>query len=87
LQFTFAVFGTGCAITAMVGKQQLQNHFPVFPQLFGICFDYKAFFGHSGTGGIEPPPFIFKHTHTAGAVCRQLGIIAKRRHFNSLFTD
>jgi len=59
----------------VIGKQKLQNHFPVFLKSFSVCFYTHARSGRGGTCSIQSAPFIFNHAHTAGTVNRQFGMV------------
>ena len=68
----------------MVGKQQLNHHFPGFAHIGGIRPDnhsliYRIYAGRNQTAGA----FDFDHTHPAGPFHTQFRMIAQRRHFYS----
>ena len=80
LKFAFAVVCASGAISAMVRKQQLQNHFSVFPQPFGVGFYRHACPRRSAASGFDAASFVLYHAHTASAVNGQLAVIAESRH-------
>jgi hypothetical protein len=87
LQFAFAVFRAGGAVTAMVGEKKLEDHFPMFTKPRSVCKDLHAGFRRSGAGSMDASPFILYHTDTAGAVNGQLRMVAEGGEVNSGFAD
>ena len=73
---------TGGAVPAVVGQEQLQNILAVFPQAGRVGDHAHPRPGRRGAGGVHIAPLVLHHAHPAGAIDRELGIIAEGWHID-----
>ena len=84
LQFALAARIAHRTIQRMVPQQHLQHRLPRLLDLCAIRSDDHAFADHGRTRSLQLRHLLDLHqAHPASALQRQVGVIAKRRHFNA----
>ena len=84
LQTAGAILFAGRTVTAVRGKQQLEDHAAVLEEPCRIGTDAQTVFRRHGAGGVDPAGVrILDHAHAAGAVNGKVGVEAEVRHFHA----
>ena len=84
LQFALASGVAHRAIERMIRKQQLEHALARLHHLFALGVHDHAFTHLRRAGGLQLRQFLdFHQAHTAGALQRESGVIAERRHFDA----
>ncbi len=84
LQFAFAARVAHRAVQGMVAEQQLDHRLTGLAYFFIVAGDDHALADHRGARGLQLGHLFDLHqAHAAGALQRQVGVVAERGHFNA----